>query len=117
MRVCANITLINLTLGKTNEALTYNNQTISIIEKENDSERKVLLFKEMLMIYFHIDTTLEDYYEKLQTTQQDEEDEENSEEVGKDLKKKNKNFILNPKSKTLFLIHNFLRGAKFIIFR
>ena len=104
-----------MTLGKTNEALDFNNQSISIVEKEIEPDKKVLLFKELLMIYFHIDTSLEEYYEQLQSTQHEDEDEENDEEVG--IKKK-KSYITNAKSKTLLLIHNFLRGNyKFIFFR
>jgi hypothetical protein len=113
LRVCSNSTLINLTLSKTNEAVEFNKQTISIIEKERNPELKVLLFKELLMIYFHIETSLEEYYEELHNSRQEDEEDENDDEEEEKSQKKMKSEKTNTKSKTLLLIHNFLRDGDF----
>ena len=65
------------------------------------------------MIYFHIETSLEKYFEDLKITQQEEEEVfENNEEEDINECKKNKS-----KSRTLLLIHKFLRGTIYIINR
>ena len=104
-----------MALNKTKEAIGYNLNVIEIINKEGATSDKLILLKEVIYIYFRIES-LTKYYETNQKTFSEEE-----ENKGKNIELSNKdnNLDQQPKenpttqkliSKTLYMIHKFLRG-------
>ena len=123
MRVYCNLCLTCLALNKSKEAIGYNNSVLEVIRKESVVEERINLLKEVVYIYFRIDS-LQKYYENCKKTLSDEEEnkEKNVEGNVKDkeinlnqIQQNNEN--INTKrdsqhviSRTLFYIHKFLRG-------
>ena len=63
IRILANISLIALSLNKINECKLFFSNIIDIIEKEVDITTKIFLFKEVIYIFFRIES-LNNFYEE-----------------------------------------------------
>ncbi len=103
-----------LALNKINEAVKYNLNVIEIINKEINTVEKLSLLKEVVYIYFRIES-LQKYYDNNQKAFSEEEE---TKIKNMELNNKDNNQGQNKEnpttqrliSKTLFLIHKFLRG-------
>jgi len=63
IRILSNISLIALSLNKISNCRNYFNQIIDIIEKEKSIFNKIILFKEVIYIFFRIES-LNNFYEE-----------------------------------------------------
>lgn len=94
--------------------MSYNFNVIEIINKESNTVEKLSLLKEVVYIYFRIES-LQKYYDNNQKAFSEEED---SKMKNMEINNKDNNQLPNKEnpttqrliSKTLFLIHKFLRG-------
>lgn len=101
-----NLSLTSLSLNKISECLSYFNNCLELVRGQFDIPDKIQMLKELVYIFFRIDS-LQNYYEKNLHLQQNQNP--TTETINRDVPEDDESMINRMASKTLFALHRTLR--------